>query len=63
MGADVIKVEVPGMGDLAWQLGADPELKQEVGGPIWQISMPSAGGVHYIRSGHARMGANFPLNV
>ena len=26
MGADVIKVEVPGSGDLARQLGADPEL-------------------------------------
>lgn len=29
MGADVIKVEVPGSGDLARQLGADPELNQK----------------------------------
>ena len=28
MGADVIKVEVPGSGDLARQLGADPELNR-----------------------------------
>lgn len=28
MGADVIKVEVPGTGDLARQLGADPDLNQ-----------------------------------
>lgn len=29
MGADVIKIEVPGSGDLARQLGADPELNQK----------------------------------
>jgi crotonobetainyl-CoA:carnitine CoA-transferase CaiB-like acyl-CoA transferase len=29
LGADVIKVEVPGTGDLARQLGADPELSRE----------------------------------
>ena len=29
MGADVIKVEVPGSGDLARQLGADPDLNQK----------------------------------
>ena len=29
MGADVIKVEVPGTGDLARQLGADPELNEK----------------------------------
>jgi crotonobetainyl-CoA:carnitine CoA-transferase CaiB-like acyl-CoA transferase len=29
MGADVIKVEVPGTGDLARQLGADPDLSRE----------------------------------
>ena len=29
MGADVIKVEVPGSGDLARQLGADPELSRK----------------------------------
>lgn len=29
MGADVIKVEVPGSGDLARQLGADPELNEK----------------------------------
>jgi crotonobetainyl-CoA:carnitine CoA-transferase CaiB-like acyl-CoA transferase len=29
MGAEVIKVEVPGTGDLARQLGADPELSQQ----------------------------------
>src|SRR3954447_21502393 len=28
LGADVIKVEVPGSGDLARQLGADPELNR-----------------------------------
>ena len=28
LGADVIKVEVPGSGDLARQLGADAELNQ-----------------------------------
>ncbi len=32
MGADVIKVEVPGSGDLARQLGADPELNKELMG-------------------------------
>ena len=30
MGADVIKVEVPGTGDLARQLGADPELNERL---------------------------------
>ncbi|HBT44183.1 MAG TPA: CoA transferase, partial [Rhodospirillaceae bacterium] len=29
MGADVIKVEVPGSGDLARQLGADPDLNRK----------------------------------
>ena len=28
LGADVVKVEVPGTGDLARQLGADPELSR-----------------------------------
>src|SRR4029450_10512766 len=33
LGADVIKVEVPGSGDLARQLGADPDLnKRHMGG-------------------------------
>ena len=32
MGADVIKVEVPGSGDLARQLGADPELNKSLMG-------------------------------
>jgi crotonobetainyl-CoA:carnitine CoA-transferase CaiB-like acyl-CoA transferase len=32
LGADVIKVEVPGSGDLARQLGADPELNQNLMG-------------------------------
>ncbi|MDQ7841132.1 MAG: CoA transferase [bacterium] len=32
VGADVIKVEVPGTGDLARQLGADPELNQRLMG-------------------------------
>ena len=32
MGADVIKVEVPGTGDLARQLGADPELNKKLMG-------------------------------
>lgn len=32
MGADVIKVEVPGSGDLARQLGADPELNRNLMG-------------------------------
>ncbi len=32
MGADVIKVEVPGSGDLARQLGADPDLNERLMG-------------------------------
>lgn len=32
MGADVIKIEVPGTGDLARQLGADPELNNKLMG-------------------------------
>src|SRR6266545_4504021 len=32
LGADVIKVEVPGSGDLARQLGADPELNKRLMG-------------------------------
>ena len=32
LGADVIKVEVPGSGDLARQLGADPELNRKLMG-------------------------------
>src|SRR5262245_59286034 len=32
LGADVIKVEVPGTGDLARQLGADPELNHKLMG-------------------------------
>jgi CoA:oxalate CoA-transferase len=32
LGADVIKVEVPGAGDLARQLGADPELNRKLMG-------------------------------
>ena len=32
LGADVIKVEVPGSGDLARQLGADAELNQKLMG-------------------------------
>lgn len=32
LGADVIKVEIPGTGDLARQLGADPELNEKLMG-------------------------------
>ena len=32
LGADVIKVETPGTGDLARQLGADPELNRRLMG-------------------------------
>jgi CoA:oxalate CoA-transferase len=32
LGADVIKIEVPGSGDLARQLGADPELNKRLMG-------------------------------
>src|SRR5215475_948531 len=32
LGADVIKVETPGAGDLARQLGADPELNRRLMG-------------------------------
>ena len=32
LGADVIKVEIPGSGDLARQLGADPELNEKLMG-------------------------------
>ena len=36
MGAEVIKVEAAGRGDLARQLGADPELnKAGMGSPSW----------------------------
>ena len=34
LGADVIKVEVPGTGDLARQLGADPELNRRGDGRL-----------------------------
>ena len=37
LGAEVIKVEVPGSGDLARQLGADPELNRRgMGPPSWR---------------------------
>src|SRR5918992_1332846 len=32
LGADVVKVEVPGSGDLARQLGADPDLNRRLMG-------------------------------
>ena len=32
LGADVIKVEIPGTGDLARQLGADPKLNEKLMG-------------------------------
>ena len=34
LGAEVIKVEVPGAGDLARQLGADPELNRRAHGRL-----------------------------
>ena len=37
LGAEVIKVEVPGSGDLARQLGADPELNRRgMARPSWR---------------------------
>lgn len=40
MGADVIKVEVPGSGDLARQLGADAELNQKLMGVSFLAQNP-----------------------
>ncbi|WP_028241230.1 CaiB/BaiF CoA transferase family protein [Stutzerimonas azotifigens] len=40
MGADVIKVEVPGSGDLARQLGADPELNEKLMGVSFLAQNP-----------------------
>ena len=40
MGADVIKVEVPGAGDLARQLGADPGLSERLMGVSFLAQNP-----------------------
>ena len=40
MGAEVIKVEVPGSGDLARQLGADPELNERLMGVSFLAQNP-----------------------
>lgn len=40
MGADVIKVEVPGAGDLARQLGADPDLSERLMGVSFLAQNP-----------------------
>jgi formyl-CoA transferase len=40
MGADVIKVEVPGTGDLARQLGADPDLNEKLMGVSFLAQNP-----------------------
>lgn len=40
MGADVIKIEVPGSGDLARQLGADPELNEKLMGVSFLAQNP-----------------------
>src|SRR5215470_10941914 len=40
MGADVIKVETPGTGDLARQLGADPELNRKLMGVSFLAQNP-----------------------
>jgi crotonobetainyl-CoA:carnitine CoA-transferase CaiB-like acyl-CoA transferase len=40
MGADVIKVEVPGTGDLARQLGADPDLSEKLMGVSFLAQNP-----------------------
>ena len=46
LGADVIKVEMPGRGDLAQQLGADAALNEELMGyPFWP-RMPENGRLH-----------------
>ncbi|MGB5705950.1 MAG: CoA transferase [Arenicellales bacterium] len=36
LGADVIKIEVPGVGDMARQLGADPKLSRAGNGVSFQ---------------------------
>ena len=72
LGADVIKVEVPGTGDLARQLGADPELNRRGMGASFlaqnagkrsitlNLKHRRARGVHAARRHCGRGGREFP---
>jgi CoA:oxalate CoA-transferase len=42
LGAEVIKVETPGSGDLARQLGADPELNEQRLAPLSSPRTPAS---------------------
>jgi crotonobetainyl-CoA:carnitine CoA-transferase CaiB-like acyl-CoA transferase len=46
MGADVIKVEMPGQGDLARDMGDDMYLKSELMGAAFVAQIPGSGRSH-----------------